>query len=185
MSFLPDGYEPPKAPSNYMRLEKGANKFRVISQKPIMGYEYWTTEQKPVRSKDMPEDEPSDLRKAKGREDEHWTSSFKHFWAFTVWNHKEEKIQILQITQVTIQREMTALLQNEAWGHPTGYDITVTREGDGMETKYTIMPNPHSHQSKEIKQAVKDTPVNLNALYDGVDPFAPQEKDPVPSIDDF
>ena len=38
--FLPDGYQTPEIPSNYMTLEEGQNSFRVLSS-AIVGYKWW------------------------------------------------------------------------------------------------------------------------------------------------
>ena len=41
MAFLPKGYELPVSDGGYMKLEKGENKFRVLSE-AITGQEVWT-----------------------------------------------------------------------------------------------------------------------------------------------
>ena len=55
MSFLPDDYKVPTE-TKYMRFKEGDNRFRILSESPAMGWEYWTEEdgkQKPNREKDM------------------------------------------------------------------------------------------------------------------------------------
>jgi len=47
--FIPDDYEIPQT-SSYMKLELGENKFRALSS-VVLGYEYWTNKNKPIRSK--------------------------------------------------------------------------------------------------------------------------------------
>lgn len=168
MSFLPPNYTAPKANNNYMKFEKGENKFRILSN-TITGYEYWTHDKKPVRLHEQPQERPADLKPR--NEKEHWLNSVKHFWAMVVWNYKTESIQILQITQGGIQNKLLELDNDPDWGHPNGYDLVVNRSGEGMETKYSIVPKPHKEISKEIKKAYEDKPVNLNALYEGADPF--------------
>ena len=52
--FLPDGYETPVIPSNYMELEERKNAFRILSS-AIVGYEWWVDAEegsrKPIRVK--------------------------------------------------------------------------------------------------------------------------------------
>jgi hypothetical protein len=48
--FLPEGYEVPKSGGNYMKLKQGPNKFRILSA-PIIGWEYWSEDRKPVRAR--------------------------------------------------------------------------------------------------------------------------------------
>jgi hypothetical protein len=51
-NFLPKGYEVPKGSGGgYFKLKLGANKFRILCA-PIIGWEYWTEERKPVRAKE-------------------------------------------------------------------------------------------------------------------------------------
>ena len=168
MDFLPKNYKEPDT-SNYMRLKQGDNRFRVLSS-AITGMELWKTTEngrKPVRFhmdekipiKDLEEDKEGNLVMP------------KTFWAFVVWNYQSEKIQILELTQTTIRKKILALTKNKAWGNPREYDITITREGDGFDTNYTVMPNPKKEFDKGIIKLAKDMNINLNALYDGEDPF--------------
>ena len=61
MDFLPKTYEIPQAPSSYMKLQKGSNRFRILSS-AMTGYEYWNLENKPVRSKEHPQLIPEDIK---------------------------------------------------------------------------------------------------------------------------
>lgn len=170
MTFLPDGYSVPKQPSNYFKFEEGENKFRILS-KAIVGYEYWNTEKKPVRLKEMPTEMPVDIR----RDDKGVAEKIKHFWAFKVWNYQEKLVQICEISQSSIQGEIEGLAQSQEWGDPKGYDIVVTRKGKGIDTEYTVRSNPHTPISDEVKQADSAKNVNLEALFDGNDPFEAPE----------
>ena len=87
MSFLPQDYTSPKSFNNYMKLQEGENKIRILSR-PIIGWEDWLNN-KPIRFR-MSEKpaKPVDAKKP-----------IKHFWAFVVWNYAEEQIQILHLTQ--------------------------------------------------------------------------------------
>ncbi len=161
--FLPKDYELPVTGGNYMRLEKGDNLFRVLSS-AVVGYEYWTDENKPMRLKKVPEFTPPNMRK---------DSNLKHFWAFVVWNYKAGKVQVLEITQSTIQSAINNLVDDVDWGSPKGYDIKVNRQGDGLETEYTVSPKPHMPVKAEIKQEYEGTPIDLQNLFNGGDPFKP------------
>ena len=165
MNFLPANYEVPKTSGNYLKFEKGANKFRVVSS-AIIGYVYWNNENKPVRLEEKPESIPSDIRYENGK------YSIKHFWAFTVIDRADGKVKICEITQSSIQQQVKAIVDNEDWGDPKSYDINVTRTGDSLETKYTVQPSPHKPLTDEEVELVKNTYVNLNALYVGLDPFS-------------
>lgn len=170
MTFLPNNYEIPPKKSNYLNMrEEGDYTFRIMSS-PILGWETW---------KDTPEGGRTPIRK---RMNESFDSSdgvdpadVKHFWAFIVWNYKLEMLQIMQITQATIQKAIKALARNDKWGDPKGtdgYDLVVTREGLTMQdTNYSVAPNPKEKLDKKIVEAYKESKINLEALFEGADPF--------------
>lgn len=174
--FLPSGYEPPKQSSGYMSLEDGANKFLILAS-AIIGWEYWNTAGKPVRLDHEPEETPADIR----RNDEGKPEKIKHFWAFPVWSFEDERVQILELTQTTIMREITALVKNEEWGTPVmAYPITVTREGKKLDTKYTVTPSPAKPVSEEVKKAWEETQAkgfDLTRLFEGGNPFSDEKDD--------
>lgn len=169
MSFLPDNYTPPKTGGNYMKLEQGDNRFRVLCEHPIIGYEYWTLDKKPIRTKDMPREKPENMEIRDKKK--HWMTNIKHFWAMIVWDYADQKLKILQITQSTIQNSLLGVFKDSDWGHPSSYDIVINRTGESKETRYQVTPKPHKPLTDEQKEAQKQ-PVNLNALYDSEDPFA-------------
>jgi hypothetical protein len=160
MSFLPANYKEPVV-SNYMRFEKGDNRFRILSH-AIIGWEWWEDgengSRKPFRVR-MDGVVPSG-------------TDTKHFWAFPVYNYQDEKVQILEITQKGIQRSIKALAQNVKWGDPKEYDIVVTRTGDGMETEYNTVPEPKEKLDDKIWELYESMEINTEALYDSGDPFA-------------
>lgn len=162
--LLPKNYEIPKAPSNYMKFQKGLNKFRILSP-AIIGYEYWNTENKPIRSKERFEFIPENIRLEDGM-----PTDIKHFWAFIVWNYQESSIQILEITQATIQQGIKLGVDLRE-GNATNNDIGVIKSGDGFNTEYKVQFSDPSPVTKEIETAFKAKPITLEALYTGEDPF--------------
>jgi len=139
-----------------MKFAKGENRFRILSS-AVTGYEYWNSANKPVRSKDGWDERPADMRA---------DSQVKHFWAMVVWNYEAKKVQILEITQKTIMGSIGAYSDNHKWGDPRKYDLVVKRSGDGLETEYTVIAEPHSEAPKADISGI-----NLNALFIGEDPF--------------
>ena len=164
-NFLPKNYQAPASNSNYLKLTEGANKFRVCSDATI-GFEFWTNENKPVRLKEKPQEKPSDIRL---NDDGSYT--IKHFWAFSVLDRKDKVVKIMEITQRSIMDEISELLKNEDWGDITGYDITITRKGQGLETRYSVQPSPHKELTKEEQSLVARTEIDLNKLFAGENPL--------------
>ncbi len=175
-NFLPKDYSVPESIGNYMKLKDGQNRFRVLSS-AIVGWIDWQDingQRKPIRYKsDEKPDKSFDPAKP-----------LKAFWSFVVWNYADKAIQILEITQKTIMGQIKAYVDNEAWGNPKTYDLVITRTGEGMDTEYNTVANPHTNLSTDIASIYENTPIDLNLLYTNGDPFKPLTSDgrPVPSF---
>ena len=163
--FLPSGYEKPALSSNYSRFEEGDNKFRVLSP-AIIGYEYWSNENKPIRSKEVFTETPNI------KVDKNGKSRINHFWAFIIWDYKEKDpgVKIMQITQNSIQEDMINIYKD--WGNPIEYDLNIVRTGkDFNNTKYTVMPLKSTDITEEMATAKAEMKIDLTKLYTGEDPF--------------
>lgn len=167
-NFLPNDYNVPAGASKYMKFKQGSNKFRILGS-PVLGYEGWK-DKKPVRIRMGESFGPDQIDKLE---------EAKHFWAMPVWNYDDEKIQILEITQKTLQRTLRALSKDPEWGNPLDYDVVVVREGEGMDTEYQLIPSPPKPVLESITEAYNALFINVEALFDGGDPFVPEitEKD--------
>jgi hypothetical protein len=170
MAFLPKNYEQPTSSGggSYFKIDKGDNKIRILSE-AVTGYVYWTEENgstKPVRSEHYPKTTP-DIRVRDGKADR-----VKHFWAFTIWNYKTQKIEVAEITQRTIQDAIIGLVEDPDWADVQNFDLKITKTGDALDTVYGVIGSPkHGSPAPEILAALAATPVNLLALYSGDDPF--------------
>lgn len=162
--FLPSGYNVPSSESSYLKFQTGENKFRILS-KPIIGWLDWDNK-KPFRfPMNQKPSKPIDPAKP-----------VKHFWAFVVWDYNAKKISILEITQKSIMSAIQSLTADGDWGSPFDYDIKVTKTGTDMQTQYSVNPVPHKAVHVQILDLYEKTPVNLNALFEGKDPFEVQQK---------
>jgi len=159
MDFLPTNYVAPKQNNYYFKPEKGENKIRILS-KPIMGWEDWK-DNKPIRFHMDKKPIPQDPEKG-----------VKHFWAFIVYNYNAKAIQIYNVTQASVRKSIETLCKDSDWGAPYFYDIKIMKSGDGMDTEYTVNPLPHKPISEEVVKLFHERPINLEALYDGNDPFS-------------
>lgn len=165
-NFLPENYDVPASGGSYMKFKDGENRFRILAS-PILGWEYWVSDmdgnRKPLRRRmDKPfttaeVDEPEKI---------------KHFWAMPVFNYSTKHIEILEITQKGIQKKLRALARDEDWGSPLGYDLVVTKSGQSLETEYEVIAKPAKAVEESVEKAFESMTINLEALYDGGDPFA-------------
>lgn len=159
-SFLPPDFTPPEAPSNYMKLETGDNKFRILAS-PIMGYIDWISS-KPVRYKMGTQPEQSfDPSKP-----------LKYFWGLSVYNYAKKTVNVLEITQGGIIKKITELSKNPDWGNPTEFDININKSGADLLTKYSVTPSPPKPLADDIKAIIATKPVKLEKLFTNDDPFA-------------
>lgn len=158
-SWFPEDYEAPSEVSAFMKLAEGDNTFRILSPL-VTGYEYWTEDNKPIRSKTKWENTPSDIKHRDGK-----PTAVKFFWTFLVYNYKENAVQSLEITQSSIMKSLTSLIENPKWGNPTRYDITVNKVGKELLTKYSVVPNPHSPITPEMQAALDACTIDINEIF--------------------
>jgi len=162
-NFLPEAYEIPASPSNYMKFQEGLNRIRILGS-AIVGFEYFTVDNKPIRSKEAFKETPADIKE---------NGKVKAFWAFPVYNYQTKTVQILEVTQKTIMKDIKSLVDNSKWGNPIMYDIAITKTGEGLETEYSTQGEPPiGEPSDEIKTAFMEKTIKLENLYAGKDPFS-------------
>lgn len=161
--------------SGYMSFEEGDNRFRILGSfredTAIRGTSYWKTidgKRRPVRLKPNVPVPMHELEMNKFGEMERP----KHFWALPVWNYQEEKVQILEIDQKTILEVIKKQIDNPKWGDPRGYDFIVTRTEEKGKTKYSVTNDPKEDLDPGILKTYQDMQINMQALYEGGDPFS-------------
>ncbi len=149
--------------SSYLKVQKGETKVRIISR-PIEGWVEWV-DKKPYRTslEDEPEAQDSE-------------NPPKKFLAVVVIDHSDDEVKIWEITQKSVMKAIKALAANPDWGLPFSYDITITKTGEDLKTKYQITPSPKRPLSKELIKAANEKPCNLLELYEGNDPW--EDPDP-------
>lgn len=131
---------------DYFKLEKGQNKILIVGD-AVTGYEYWTNEDKPVRSREKFTETPNikvrQVKNEKTGEMEAKNDTQRFFWAVPVYDYKDESFKIFQITQKTLRDSLASLQNNADWGNPIGtYTISIDKQGENLTTKYTVMANP-------------------------------------------
>ena len=145
MGLLPTNYNVPESGSGdlYAKLEKGENRFRLIDS-VTTGWIVWE-DKKPTRYKDK-----SDLPAG---------SEAKHFWFVPVWMN--DSVKFLEMSQMTVIRELAFLNEADDWGDLSEYDVIVRRTGENMETKYHVSPCP----KKALPKAAKDAWEEMQSHY--------------------
>lgn len=170
-AFLPADYTIP-VQSNYMKLQEGVNRFRILAS-PILGMEYWKTladgKRTPIRKR---MGEKINVAELEINPQSGKLETPQHFWAMPVYNYQDRKVQILEVKQTTILKALKSYIDNPKWGSPLAYDIVVSKEGQGLKTEYTVDHDPKEDVDKAIMDEFMGLNINLEALFDGQDPFA-------------
>lgn len=164
--WLPESYEVPQGPSKYLKFKTGTTLIRILAS-PIAGWEGWKEidgKATPVRRHEEAEFKMNDVDDP---------SKIKHFLAMPVWNYAERRVQVLEITQKTIQRPMEKYSRNKQWGSPLDYDFAIESSGQGKDTEYTVIANPKNEIDSDALMAWNEIKPNfdLNRLFDNGDPF--------------
>jgi len=164
MRFLPEGYKSPKSGGDYMKVQVGENRIRILTP-PIYGWEDWTLDSPPKPLRFTLDNKPARSINP--------NKKVQYFWAMVIWNYNEEQIQLWSFTQATIRNPIESFSNDESWGSPFGYDLKIIKTGSGKNsTEYTVNPMPHREISPEIKELFNEHPIHLEALYEGLDPFS-------------
>jgi hypothetical protein len=138
----------------YTKIKNGETKLRILS-KALLGWEGWF-QNKPVRfpyDYSITSDEYGTLDK------DNYDSSkakWKQFAVCVVWNYNESCVQYWQFNQKQVREQLMQLAQDSDWGDVTKYDIKIKREGEKMETKYTLIPSNKAPLSDTILAMVHD-----------------------------
>lgn len=61
-------------------------------------------------------------------------------FALTIYNQTDSQAQILMLSK-TAFGDVFELKEDEEWGDPEQYDITMKRTGEGTDTKYSFIPS--------------------------------------------
>lgn len=173
-SYFPEDYQVPRSDRDFITMsdfEQGDNVIRILD-KMVYGYEGWLNQEvdgKKVSKRFQMDEKPEDLTPYR---------TMKHFWAVPVWNYAANRVQILTITQKSIQSEIHALGTDPDWGSPLGYDIKIKKEGQNLETTYTVTPKPASEIDPAIAakwQERLDRGVDMQKVFTNENPFGKQE----------
>jgi len=170
----------------YLSLSKlpdgGSVRFALLSDEPLEFYESWGQANgvnKPFRFDFEPtyEDvvaEMGDFEPREGRGGP-GTADVKFAIACPVYNYESGKVQILQITQKSILKELDKISQEEDYAELTAWDFSVSKEGSGLKTEYTVRPLPRKKGSQEHIDAAwieaKSEGFDVSRLLTGGNPF--------------
>ncbi len=163
-TFLPKGYKAPAGSSSFMKLEEGANRFRIMTD-AVIGWEGWV-DAKPFRregiDKNINDDEVDVDPKYK-------KPKINHFWAFKVWDYTDNAPKLLEITQKTIMKSIQGLVDDPDWGDPKEYDLSITKVKEGDRTTYSVKAYPPKPVTPEVLEASENSEIDPKSLFKETD----------------
>lgn len=180
INFFEQGHEIPDKRNQFMKFVQGKNRIRFISN-PVSGFVFFgkvkrddgTESVKPYRRREsegefsLEEMINRDVRMKPDGEIE----GQKYFVMGLVYNYQKEKLQVLEITQKSILKALKSYVESEEYGHPSGYDLTIEKKGDGLNTEYTVVVSPPKPLSAEIENLIGETSCDLQKIFDGEYPL--------------
>ncbi len=159
--FIAKGYKLPSKSEQFMKLKNGQNKFRILSP-ATCGYVVFDPLKKPHRRLEeegaFSEQELNEL----GTEDK-----CKHFMYFLVWNYQEGKVQVLELTQQSLKKPLLDYIENEEYGNPLNYDVSIKKEGESLTTQYSLIASPPKPRAEIITEELAKIKYNQFAIIDG------------------
>lgn len=186
MSFLPANYEMPTKSDQFMKLEQGDNKFRILSDL-YEGYLFFAEGDKPDQSKPIrkrimrdangaiPKNarftlEEMIAQKAKKSTDKKSITGIeeqKYFWVFLVYNQLKKRLQVLEISQSGIIKVMQAKMKKADWADPTLYDFEISKAGSGLGTEYMVDASLPKPLPEEVLEELKTLKYSIEAIFEG------------------
>jgi hypothetical protein len=161
-------------------------RFALLSDEPLEFYEVWAEgpdgKAKPFRFASEPS--PDDLTLAFGdftrRMNREGTGPepIKFALALPIYNHDAAQVQILQLAQKSIIRELDAVSQMPDYDDLTAIDFSLGKEGSGLKTEYKVTPLPRRKGAdKDITAAWEEARADgfdISRLLEGGNPFKPE-----------
>ena len=158
---LASDYVAPVGNDSFLRMPKAGNpiKFIIVGQ-AITGFSYWTEAKQCLRFREYPKSTPGIKVEDSGK------TKVSHFWMLPVYDCASERVKMLEITQRGIQDQLSEIISGGDYDlgsldNPTA--IRITAIGEGITTKYTLMPVPSQ---------INDLPTRLES-----DPMAETDLD--------
>ena len=170
---------------NPSKIQSGSSvRFALLSDQPLEFFQCWGEAEdgsvKPFRFAEDPSD--ADIKEEMGdaysrRLNREGTApeGVKFAIAAPVYNFDTEGVQIMQLSQKSIIRELDGISQMEDYANLLEHDFVLGKEGNGLNTEYSLRPVPRKKGSdKAIGGAwaeAKDGGFEIGRLLTGENPF--------------
>ena len=191
MPFLSENASSAVAPGagggylNPSKIQSGSSvRFALLDDNPLEFYEVWGDATdggvKPFRFSNDPT--PDDIEAELGSDytrrlnrDGTAPEAVKFAIAVPVYNHDTSKVQILQLSQKSIIRELDSISQMEDYSNLLEWDFVLGKEGNGLNTEYSLRAVPRKKNTEPtVQEAGKEVQAggfDISRLLSGTNPF--------------
>jgi hypothetical protein len=164
--LLPTGYIIPAGGGKFSKFAVGQNRFRIL-QPALLTWAIWSDDG--GGNKTVVHYPFNPMQKPQGRE-------VNHNWNLLVFDYQMNDVSLLQVSQKSIQEQISGITQLPGFADYRTYDIVVNRTGTTKtNTDYhcqALMPELMTPDQWQIVSATLPT-VDLSALLRGADVFNP------------
>ena len=170
---------------NPSKIQSGTSvRFALLDDNPLEFFEVWGEASdggvKPFRFRDEPT--PDDIDAEFGSDysrrlnrDGSAPEPAKFAIAVPVFNHDAGSVQVLQVSQKSINREFDSISQMEDYSNLLEWDFVLGKEGNGLNTEYSLRAVPRKKGSQEAVDAAweesKSNGFDVSRLLSGGNPF--------------
>ena len=170
---------------NPSKIQSGGSvRFALLEDQPLEFFECWGESSdggvKPFRFSDDPS--PEDIEEEMGPEfsrrlNREGTAPEKVKFAIAVpvYNYESSSVQIMQLSQKSLQNELDDISQMEDYANLLEWDFVLGKEGNGLETRYSLRPVPRKKGTQDsIESAWTDARAagfDIGRLLTGENPF--------------
>nr|BAR39143.1 hypothetical protein [uncultured Mediterranean phage uvMED] len=170
---------------NPSKIQSGGSvRFALLQDQPLEFFECWGESSeggvKPFRFSDDPS--PEDIEEEMGPEFERRTNregtapeKVKFAIAVPVYNYEASSVQIMQLSQKSLQNELDDISQMEDYANMLEWDFVMGKEGNGLETRYSLRTAPRKKGSQATIEAAwteaRAAGFDIGRLLTGENPF--------------
>ena len=95
--------------------------------------------------------------------------------AFPIYNYETDEVQLCEINQKSLIKAFDEVANMEEYDDFDAIDFNISKEGAGLETRYTLTPVPTKASNKEkIEEswAVANKTISMEKYVSGEQPFS-------------
>ncbi len=175
LNFLPEGYAPPSSTGGWLNsssISAGeTHKIRIMGSfgNPNQGILCWLGwnegQDESGKTKRQPKRMPYTTEGYDTIHGYDENNKPKHEWLIQVY-HYNDGAMVWSIPQRTIQEALRVYTLDPDWGNPMFYDLKISREGSGLDTKWSLITgSSKSEPTEEMKNIMTEAKIDVSQVF--------------------